>query len=302
MRQQQFSNGNQCSENVECVLQCGDCASVLLDYPDDSFDLIVTSPPYADCRKKTYGGIRPSQYVNWFLLRSEQFLRVLKPTGTFVLNIKEKVEAGQRHTYVIELILALREQGWLWTEEFIWHKRNCHPGKWPNRFRDAWERCLQFNKRKKFQMFQENVMVPMGKWAQTRLKHLGKNDVVRFDSQVGSGFGKNIANWVGRDRAYPSNVLHLATETDNRNHSATFPRALPEWFIKLFTKEGDWVLDPFVGSGTTCQVAQKLGRNSVGIDIVQEYVDLAREKIDHTNMMLFEERSGYGKSNTKRNK
>ena len=220
---------------VQSIIKSGDCANVLLDYPDNYFDLIVTSPPYADCRKKTYGGIKPSDYVEWFLPKSEQFLRVLKPTGTFILNIKEKVVEGERHTYVIELILALRKQGWLWTEEFIWHKRNCHPGKWPNRFRDAWERCLQFNKTREFQMFQESVMVPMGKWAETRLKHLGKNDVVRFDSQVGSGFGKNIANWVGRDKAYPSNVLHLATETDNRNHSATFPRALPEWFIKLFT-------------------------------------------------------------------
>jgi len=240
---------------VESIIKCGDCADVLLDYPDNFFDLIITSPPYADCRAKTYGGIRPDDYVEWFLPRSAQFLRVLKPSGTFILNIKEKVVDGERHTYVIELIIALRKQGWLWTEEFIWHKRNCHPGKWPNRFRDAWERCLQFNKSKKFQMFQETVMVPMGKWAETRLKHLGKHDVVRFDSKVGSGFGKNIANWIGRDKAYPSNVLHLATETDNRNHSATFPRALPEWFIKLFTKEGDWVLDPFVGSGTTCEVA-----------------------------------------------
>jgi hypothetical protein len=75
-------------------------------------------------------------------------------------------------------------------------------------------------------MNQENVMVPMGDWAKTRLKHLGKNDVVRYDSQVNSGFGKNIANWVGREKAYPSNVLHLATETGNRIHSATFPRTL----------------------------------------------------------------------------
>jgi len=267
----------------------------LQDYLDNFFDLIVTSPPYADCRAKTYGGIKPDKYVEWFIPKSEQFLRVLKPTGTFILNIKEKVVAGERHTYVIELILALRKQGWLWTEEYIWHKRNCHPGKWPNRFRDAWERCLQFNKTKQFQMFQENVMVPMGKWAESRLKRLGKNDIVRFDSQVGSGFGKNIANWIGRDKAYPSNVLHLATETDNRNHSATFPRTLPEWFIKLFTKDGDWVLDPFLGSGTTCEVAQKLHRNSIGIDILPQYVELAKKKVSPVEVLLLEKKAKYGK-------
>lgn len=274
--------------SVECITKCGDCYDVLTEFPDDFFDLIVTSPPYADSRAKTYGGIRPEEYVNWFLPRSKQFLRVLKPTGTFILNIKEKVVNGERHTYVIELILALRKQGWLWTEEFIWHKRNCHPGKWPNRFRDAWERCLQFNKTKHFQMFQENVMVPMGKWAETRLKHLGKNDVIRFNSQVGSGFGKNISNWIGRDKAYPTNVLHFATETNNKNHSATFPRALPEWFIKLFTKEGDWVLDPFVGSGTTCEAAYKLRRNSVGIDIIPEYIELTRKKVYTGELLLFD--------------
>jgi site-specific DNA-methyltransferase (adenine-specific) len=258
----------------------GDCLEVLKDIPDNFFDLIVTSPPYADRRKDTYGGIHPDHYVEWFLPRSEQFLRVIKPTGTFILNIKEKVMNGERHTYAIHLILELRNQGWLWTEEFIWHKKNCHPGKWPNRFRDAWERCLQFNKTKKFNMYQENVMVPMGSWAKGRLKKLGKNDVRRFNSQSGSGFGKNISNWIGREKAYPSNVLHIATETSNRGHSATFPRALPEWFIKLFTKEFDWVLDPFLGVGTTCQAAQRLHRNSVGIEILPEYIDIARKSIE----------------------
>jgi DNA modification methylase len=124
----------------------GDCKEILQQLPDNSIDLIFTSPPYADQRRHTYGGIHPDKYVEWFLPISEQLLRVLKPTGTFALNIKEKVINGERSTYVIELILSLRKQGWLWTEEFIWHKKNCYPGKWPNRFRDAWERILQFNK------------------------------------------------------------------------------------------------------------------------------------------------------------
>lgn len=266
-------------KRIQSQIETGDCVTVLKEYPDDYFDLIVTSPPYADSRTSTYGGIKPRDYVAWFLERTTEFKRVLKPTGTFILNIKEKVVNGERSTYVIELILEMRKQGWLWTEEFIWHKKNCHPGKWPNRFRDAWERCLQFNLDRHFKMRQENVMVPMGEWANKRLKTLGKNDVVRYDSQVASGFGKNISNWVGRKYAYPSNVLHLATETGNKNHSATFPRKLPEWFIKLFTDEYDWVLDPFVGCGTTCEVAQKLNRNSVGIDVIQEYTDMAKEKV-----------------------
>jgi DNA modification methylase len=265
----------------------GDCLTVLQTIEDEKFDLIVTSPPYADSRKKTYGGIHPDKYVEWFLPRSGEFLRVLKQTGAFILNIKERVHNGERHTYVLELILALRKQGWFWTEEFIWHKKNCHPGKWPNRFRDAWERCLQFNKSRDFHMYQEEVMVPMGEWAKTRLKQLGKNDVVRFDSRVKSGFGKNISNWVGREKAYPSNVLHIATETGNKNHSAAYPKELPKWFIKLFTKEGDWVLDPFSGSGATIEAATELRRNAIGIEIMPDYVEQTREKIDLAAKQLY---------------
>ena len=280
-------------------IRLGDCLEVLQEFSDNTFDLIVTSPPYADSRAKTYGGISPDDYIEWFLPRSEQFLRVLKSTGTFILNIKERVADGERHIYVIELILALKKQGWLWTEEFIWHKKNCYPGKWPNRFRDAWERCLQFNKSKRFTMYQKSVMVPMGSWAKKRLSKLGKNDVIRFNSQVGSGFGKNIANWIGREMAYPTNVLHFATESSNKNHSAAFPKSLPAWFIKLFTKEYDWVLDPFLGSGTTCEATFELHRNSVGIDTIPEYVKMARDRIPQYEYLLFEEERKYGK-NSKR--
>jgi len=265
-------------EQIETKIENGDCLEILKKYPDNFFNLIVTSPPYADSRSKTYGGIKPDDYVEWFLPRAEEFFRVLKPDGTFILNIKEKVVKGERSTYIMELILAMRKQGWLWTEEFVWHKKNCFPGKWPNRFRDAWERCLQFNKSKKFNMYQDEVMVPMGDWAKTRLKKLSSTDHTRDESKVNSGFGKNISNWVGRNMAFPTNVLHFATECYNKNHSAVFPKALPEWFIKLFTKENDWVLDPFAGSGTTLEVSQDLMRNSVGIEILPEYCELVNKR------------------------
>ncbi len=265
---------------------CGDCEQVLKDFPDDSVDLIITSPPYADARKKAYGGIHPDGSVDWFLPRTEQFLRILRPTGTFILNIKEKVVGGERHTYVLELILKMRQKGWLWTEEFVWHKKNCYPGKWPNRLRDAWERCLQFNKQKKFNMYQDKVMVPMGDWAKSRLKNLSDTDKRRDESKVQSGFGKNISNWLTRDKAYPTNVLHLATECSNRNHSATFPLSLPEWFIKLFTEEGDVVLDPFVGSGTSAIVAKKLNRKYIGVDVSLEYCTAAEKELHDAQRKL----------------
>jgi site-specific DNA-methyltransferase (adenine-specific)/site-specific DNA-methyltransferase (cytosine-N4-specific) len=281
-------------------LYLGDSKQELRKLQDNSVDLIVTSPPYADQRKNTYGGIHPDKYVEWFLPISEQLLRVLNPKGTFILNIKEKVVEGERSTYVMELILAMRQQGWLWTEEFIWHKKNSYPGKWPNRFRDSWERLLQFNKTKHFNMYQEEVMVPTGDWAKTRLKKLSETDKIRDNSKVGSGFGKNISNWLDREKAFPTNVLHLATECNNKNHSAAFPEELPEWFIKLFTQENDVVLDPFMGSGTTINVAKRMKRNSIGIEIVPEYFEMVKKQSNPVELYLFEPKLNYEKTESKR--
>jgi site-specific DNA-methyltransferase (adenine-specific) len=278
------------ASGLETKIILGDCLEVLKELQGSSIDLIVTSPPYADQRAKAYGGISPENYVDWFLPITKEMLRVLKPTGTFILNIKEKVADGERHTYVLNLILEMRKQGWLWTEEFIWHKKNCHPGKWPNRFRDAWERLLQFNKTKKFNMYQDEVMVPVGDWAKSRLKNLSQTDRIRDESKVGSGFGKNVSNWVGRELVYPTNVLHLASECGNKQHSAVFPKDLPEWFIKLFTKEGDWVLDPFVGSGTACVAAKGLWRNSIGIEIKEEYYQLAKAQVESVSPVPYQPR------------
>ena len=266
-------------DRFENVIIHGDSREELKRLLPDSVDLIFTSPPYADSRKHTYGGIHSDRYAEWFLPFTDEFLRVLKPTGSFVLNIKEKVVEGERHTYVLDLILSMKKRGWLWTEEYIWHKKNCYPGKWPNRFRDAWERCLHFTKSKHFAMYQESVMVPMGDWRHARLKNLSETDRTRDESKVKSGFGKKIDNWIGRDMAYPTNVLHLATECGNKSHSAAFPEDLPAWFIKLFTKKDDLVLDPFLGSGTTIVAAARLLRKFVGIEIQTNYCKLAREHL-----------------------
>ena len=253
----------------------GDCLTVVKTFPDACFDLIITSPPYADNRKTTYNGVPIKQYVEWFLPISGELKRVLKPEGSFILNIKERAVGGERQTYVLELILGMKKQGWLWTEEYIWHKKNCYPGKWPNRFRDAWKRCLHFNKQKQFKMCQEAVMVPMGDWADKRLEKLSDTDRIRDESRSLSGFGKNVSHWLGKDYVYPTNVLHLATECSNRNHSAAFPISLPSWFIKLLTEEGDVVFDPFIGAGTTALACIELNRHYVGIELMKNYYEVA---------------------------
>jgi DNA modification methylase len=252
---------------------------VLRQLPDDSVQLVLTSPPYANNRTVQYGGVPIEEYVDWFLPIGEELMRVLKPTGSFVLNVKERVHEGERATYILEVILGLRAQGWRWVEEYIWHKKNSYPGRWPNRFRDAWERCLHFTKQKQFDMHQEAVMVDIGNWAKERLRYVSRNDDTRHESNVSSGFGKRVSNWVGREKVFPTNVLHLATECSNTNHPAAFPTPLASWFIELFTQPGELVLDPFLGSGTTAVACQRLGRECIGIEVVEDYYSVALDRV-----------------------
>jgi DNA modification methylase len=143
-------------------------------------------------------------------------------------------------------------------------------------------------------MYQEAVMVPMGDWKNKRLTKLSETDKQRDNSKVGSGFGKNVSNWVDRELAYPTNVLHLATECSNRGHSAAFPVELPKWFIKLFTQYNDVVLDPFMGSGTTAVACQELNRRFIGIELNGEYCTLAQDRLHSaTQLTLWEKGSEY---------
>lgn len=264
----------------------GDSLEVLRRLPDASVNLIVTSPPYADQRKHTYGGVPVGEYVEWFLPFAREMLRVLKDDGSFVLNIKERVVDGERSTYVYELVIALRQMGWRWTEEYLWHKTTTTPGKWPNRFRDLWEHLYHFTKAKTFVMNQDAVRVPIGDWSKPRLSNLSEKDRSRQESGARSGFGKNVSNWEGRDLVYPGNVLHRSSETSNTGHSAAFPLWLPEWFITLFSDPGHVVLDPFLGSGTTLIAAHRLGRSGLGVELLPEHLPsiedrLNREGVDY---------------------
>lgn len=265
--------------DMQLDLRCGDSLELLSTLADESVNLIVTSPPYADARKSTYGGVKPDEYVAWFLPFAQELQRVLTPDGSFVLNIKERVVSGQRHLYVYQLVQALVDSGWLWTEEYMWHKTTTTPGKWPNRFRDSWEHLYHFTKSKTFVMNQDAVKVLVGDWSKTRLSNLSDTDRTRDKSATGSNYGKAVSNWVGRDMVFPTNVLHGSSETKNVGHPAAFPVWLPQWFVSLFSNSGDVVLDPFVGSGSTGVASVGLGRNFIGFDAVSDYVDIAKTRI-----------------------
>ena len=134
--------------NYKTEIICGDSRNVLKNYPDGYFNLIATSPPYADARKNHYDSVRPDDYKDFFLTFHEEFWRVLADNGSFVLNIKDKVVDGKRHRYVWHTIEALSQHGWLCIDDYIWYKTNAMPGYWPNRLRDEWEYCFHLTKQK----------------------------------------------------------------------------------------------------------------------------------------------------------
>jgi site-specific DNA-methyltransferase (adenine-specific) len=257
----------------------GDCLEVLKDVDDGTVNLIMTSPPYAQQRKNTYGGVPSAAYVEWWLPRAAEMWRVLKDTGSLVVNIREHAVHGERSTYVHDLIGAMRQVGWLWVDDYAWVKKNPAPGRWPSRLANGWERCLHFAKQRHPAFYADAVARPVGQWAKGRLATLSPNDKARATSGTGSGVGVRRANWVGRDTALPSNVITLAAECGNKGHPAVYPLGLPEFFVRLMTKPGDVVLDPFAGSGTTGVAATLLGRNFIGVEALPQYVELANRRL-----------------------
>lgn len=261
-----------------CTIISGDSRHELQAY-EGKADLIVTSPPYADARHKHYDSIHPDKFVEWFLTFNDAFYKVLKPEGSLVINIKDKVVDGVRHRYVWQTIEALCNNGWYSIDDYLWHKPNPMPGYWPTRLRDGWEYCFHLSKSKRPYFNQDGVRKPIGEWVDSRLKNLGKNDLSRHNSANESGFGRDISKWVGKQTVLPSNVLTMALVGKNKGHPAVFPVDLPLFFIKLLSPENGLVIDPFAGSGTTGIAALSTGRSCVLIDNNLKYCEEAVRRI-----------------------
>lgn len=249
----------------------GDAKEVCKDIPSDSIDLIFTSPPYADLRD--YARIPPDNYVDWFLSFAEQFYRVLTPSGSFILNINDRIVKGERHLYVFDLVSSLiRNIGFKYYERFVWIKSPSMPWGAVRRFTDAFEYIFWFYK-DTYYVDIDAVRTSYSPATIQRYKSAYKKDKAGFRKD--GEFLK--ANPKG---AKPTNVIQMSiAQARDVIHSAQFPMGLPEFFIKAATKEGQMVLDPFVGSGTTCIVAKKLKRQYIGIDIIEEYCKEAENRL-----------------------
>jgi len=243
-----------------------DCVVGMRKLPAAFVDLVFTSPPYADLRD--YARIPPDDYVGWFLPVAYEIRRVLKPRGSFVLNINDRCVKGARHLYVFKLVLAVVEiVGMPLIETYIWEKPNAMPGRYGPRPKDAFEYLFWFARSTDVKFHLKSVGV---RYAERHSSRSAKRKVI-FRT---SGRRMNDAGTHRRGWADPGNVIRCPVAFGPGKHPARMPEDLAEFFIRLATDEGDVVLDPFLGSGTTAQVAKRLGRRYLGFEIHPEYLEL----------------------------
>jgi site-specific DNA-methyltransferase (adenine-specific)/site-specific DNA-methyltransferase (cytosine-N4-specific) len=235
-------------------------------------NVAVTSPPYASQRKydesSGFKPIPPDEYVEWYREVAANIAAHLAEDGSYFCNIKEHCEDGQRSLYVKDLTLAhVRDWGWRFVDEFCW-VRSGVPGKWPNRFKNGFEPVFHFCQNNLIKFHGEAV----GHESDDLLRYSPSNPKTH-SGFLSSGGGSN-----GRVRgiALPNNVLDISTARadKDRGHTAEFPVALPEFFIKAFSDKEDAIFDPFMGSGTTLMAAEKTGRCAYGTEISPAYCDV----------------------------
>lgn len=259
---------------AEGVIQ-GDAQALLPRLPTESVDLFFTSPPYADAR--AYSRIHPDRYVEWFLPFARAMYDATKPTGSLIINIKNRVAnrgplKGQRHPYVYQLVLALQNMGWRWVETYIWSKPNAVPGKFGPRTKDSFEYVFHFAKATRPYFDLNAIRVPYKanapEIARRKLDTLGRRSTE-------AGFGRDRTKTYLLGGADPGNVVSVS-QTYNQHrgvaHTAAMPEGLAEFFVKAACPLGGVVVDPFAGSATTIVVSRRLGRESGGFELHESFV------------------------------
>lgn len=259
-----------------------DCLVGLAQLETNSVNMVMTSPPYALQRKNAYGGVNANEYKEWFMPVADQIMRVLTNDGSFFLNLKSHSVKGFRHIYVLDLVVSLvKEQHWGLVDTICWTK-NSFPRKPQNKFKNAWEPIYHFSKNKDIKFYPERVMIPMSEKTKERIKY-SEPKQLKNESPLGKPGDMRFDNFQGKKMAYPTNVIDIKNSTThdtlNRWHPAKYPFELAEWFIKVYTDEGDLVCDPFAGSGTTLWQAKKMNRNYIGFEIWDKYCNQIESKM-----------------------
>jgi DNA modification methylase len=268
----------------------GDAADVLATLPDESVDLVMTSPPFALLREKEYGNHDQEKYIDWLCGFAREIRRALKPGGSFVLDLGGAYRRGVpvRSLYNFRVLIKLVDEGGFHlAEEFFWHNPSKLPSpiEWVNkrklRAKDSVNTVWWLSKTEWPKANISNVLAPYSERMKTLLK-----DAEAFYTAKERPSGHNIGMGFGKDNggAIPPNLLQfsnsesngtylrLCKETGVRPHPARFPRALPEFFIKFLTDRSDLVVDIFGGSSTTGEAAELEGRRWITVDLDVEYV------------------------------
>ena len=264
---------------------CGDCLDEMKKIDDSSIDFIFTSPPYANQIKdygKTSVKICPSQFNSWFIPRACEMFRILKPNGSFVLNISDKLDGNFQSLFVFKLVVLLVEEvGFHLVRDYIWYNPATPPNVFSRgkmgRTKKSHEYCFWLSKS------YSDSMVRLFKSS----SHGNRSSNMRPSRH---SFDMSHP-WVNHGGADPGSVISISNTSSNDtfhklckqygiSHPARFPIGLAEFFIKAGTNEGNVVLDPFGGSGTACIAANRLGRDFRYIDINPEYCKMAQKWFD----------------------
>jgi site-specific DNA-methyltransferase (cytosine-N4-specific) len=291
----------------------GDSKQLLQDLPDQSINLVVTSPPYALHFKKEYGNVQKDEYVDWFLPFAKEIFRILPEDGSFVLNIggSYNPKTPTRSLYLYKLLIALVELvGFHLAQECFWYNpaKMPMPAEWVTvrrvRIKDSVEYVWWLSKTAWPKANNRRVLKEYGP-DMIRLNQRGVKATVRpsghvirksFDQvDAGGAIPGNVIEAIPPEEFSLDTMLKFGNnaatdayakrskELGLKMHPARFPSALPEFFIKLLTVEGDTVLDPFAGSNTTGVVAEKLGRQWIAMEQVETYLEASKVRFEDSS-------------------
>jgi site-specific DNA-methyltransferase (cytosine-N4-specific) len=279
----------------------GDSLELLKALPAASVNLVFTSPPYALHFKKEYGNVSKADYVEWFLGFAREIHRVLSDDGSFVLNIGGSYNKGvpTRSLYHFKLMIALVEElNFHLAQECYWYNpaKMPVPAEWVTvrrvRIKDSVEYVWWFSKTEHPKADNRRVLRPYSadmlrlakRGVRATVRPSGHNITSTFD-KVDAG-GAIPGNVIEEQIAHDMLVLGNNAANDAYTmrckaagigiHPARFPAALPEFFVKLLTDEGDLVVDPFAGSNTAGAVAERLGRRWIAMELVDEYLEASK--------------------------
>ena len=272
------------------AMYCADSLDMLAKLPDESVNLVMTSPPFALQRKKEYGNKDQHEYVEWLAAFGKLVFQKLKPDGSFVLDLGGAYEKGvpARSLYNFRVLLKFCDElGFTLAEDFYWYNPSKLPSpiEWVNkrklRAKDSVNTVWWFSKT---EWPKADVTKVLAEYSSRMKKLLEAPEA--FYTPAKRPSGHDISGSFGKDNggAIPSNLLQIPNTESNggylsgckllgvKSHPARFPAKLPEFFIKFLTEPGDLVVDIFGGSNTTGSVAETLDRQWLSFELEREYV------------------------------